>query len=296
MKGLNKGKYRKKPTGTVMGRIVLSLALVLLVLSVSGLGIYAWQTNRTKAEFDRLSAMTQMNATENTTESESIPQIPTTQVPEAHDEEEAGTEKESVPEETERPREILPQYRELYEENGDIWGWVSIPGTVIDYPVMHTPSEPDKYLHLDFSGNYNYAGTPYLDAGCDENSDNLLIYAHNMKDGSMFQALAKYESQKFWEEHPTFVLNTLYEEREFEVLAAFYDRVYYKTEECFKFYQLKNVETGEEFDSAVEILKEKAIYDTGVTAEYGDQLAMLVTCAYHVKNGRFVLVGRYHRS
>lgn len=294
MKGLNKGKYRKKPTGTVMSRIALILALMLLVLSVSGLGFHMWQTNRTKTEFDRLSAMTQMKATENMAESEADPEIPTSEVPEDHVEEETGREEENVTEETEQPREILPQYRELYEENGDIWGWVSIPGTVIDYPVMHTASDPDKYLHLDFSENYNYAGTPYLDAGCDENSDNLLIYAHNMKDGTMFQALAKYASREFWEDHPTFVLNTLYEEREFEVLAAFYDRVYYKTEDCFKFYQLKNVENGQEFDSAVEILKEKSIYDTGITAEYGDQLAMLVTCAYHVKNGRFVLVGRYH--
>lgn len=296
MKGIYKGKYRKKAAGSVMGRIVLVLAGVLLVLSASGLGFYAWQANRARAEFDRLSAMTQTQPPEPTPDSEPTEEM-TTQVPqETEGEGEQQETQESIPEETAPPRQILSQYRELYGENPDLWGWVTVPGTVIDYPVMHTPSEPDKYLHLDFSQNYNYGGTPYLDAGCDENSDNLLVYAHNMKNGTMFQSLPQYDSQKFWENHPTFVLNTLYEEREFEVMAAFYDRVYYKTEDCFKFYQLKNVNSQEEFDNAVQILKEKSIYDTGVTAEYGDQLAMLVTCAYHIKNGRFVLVGRYHGS
>lgn len=283
----NQGKYRKKAPNRKP--VAMILALAVLILSAVSLGIHLWRTSRAEAEFDRLAAMTQTEASVPMEEETTQPQI-TTEVPtEPSEETEPRETEETLP-----PREILPQYRELYAENEDLWGWVTVGGTAIDYPVMHTPEDGEKYLHLDYSGNYSYGGTPFLDAGCDENSDNLLIYGHNMKNGTMFHTLVQYDVQEFWEKHPTFTLNTLYEEREFEVLAVFYDRVYYKTEDCFKFYQLKNVANQEEFDNAVAILKEKSIYDTGVTAQYGDRLAMLVTCAYHVKNGRFVVVGCYH--
>lgn len=287
MKKTYTGRFQQKKTGRKQNRTVsvLILVVVLLVSLVTGLGFYGWQTQRAEKEFARLTAMTQTAPTEQTTATEETVTIATSVTEETIPE-------ETVPEETQR--DILPQYQTLYEENPDIWGWVSIEGTVIDYPVMHTPEEPEKYLHLDFSGNYNYAGIPFLDWECDENSDNLLIYAHNMKNGTMFRSLLQYETKTYWEKHPTFTLNSLYEEREYEVIAAFYDRVYYKTEDCFKFYQVKTVDGQEEFDQVVATLKEKALYDTGVTAEYGDQLAMLVTCAYHTKNGRFVVVGRYH--
>lgn len=76
------------------------------------------------------------------------------------------------------------------------------------------------------------------------------------------------------------------------MLAAFYDRVYYKTENCFKFYQFIDAADEVEFDNAVAKFRSKALYDTGVTASYGDRLITLVTCAYHTENGRFVVVAR----
>ena len=68
--------------------------------------------------------------------------------------------------------------------------------------------------------------------------------------------------------------------------------MYLKTENVFKFYQFIDAENEEDFDYAIEQFKKKSLYDTGVTAEYGDNLVTLVTCAYHVNNGRFVVVGR----
>ena len=110
-----------------------------------------------------------------------------------------------------------------------------------------------------------------------------------MMDCSQFQ---EYQEKNFWEAHPTIMYSDLYGEYEYEVMSAFYDRVYYKTENVFKFYQFIDPETEEEFHAGIEQLKNKALYDTGVTAEYGDQLITLVTCAYHTDNGRFVVVAR----
>jgi sortase B len=108
----------------------------------------------------------------------------------------------------------------------------------------------------------------------------------------MFRTLMSYEDEKFWKDHPQIQFSTLYENRTYEVLAAFYDRVYYKHEDVFKFYQFVNAETEENYKEAINYYKAHSLYDTGVTAEYGDRLLTLVTCAYHEEFGRFVVVAR----
>lgn len=197
---------------------------------------------------------------------------------------------------TEAPkeREYLPALQEKREENEDTVGWLTIQGTKIDYPVMYTPQDPEKYLHLGFDQKYSFAGLPFIDANCslDPESDNLIIYAHNMLDGSMFRSLMKYEEKSYWQQHPTVKLDLWDEEREYEVLAAFRDRVYYKTENCFKFYKFIDAESEDSYREAIDYYKTHACYDTGVTAQPGDRLITLVTCAYHTDNGRFVVVAR----
>ena len=173
-----------------------------------------------------------------------------------------------------------------------MFGWIQIDNTRIDYPVMHTPDDPEKYLHMNFDGEYSFAGVPFVDAKCSADSDNLLIYGHNMTDGSMFRGIMKYQQKDFWQRNPVIRFNTLYEEQEFEVLAAFYDRVYYKTETCFKFYQFIDAADEADFDNAITQFKSKALYDTGVDAVYGDQLITLITCTDYTDNGRFVVVAK----
>lgn len=199
---------------------------------------------------------------------------------------------ETVPVETERV--MLPNMKELYEQNPDTIGWVRIDGTKLDYPVMWTPDDPFKYDRLNFDQVYGYGGIPYLKAACDVDlpTTNLIIYGHNMTNGTQFRTITYYAQKNYWEEHPVIFFSTLYEEREYEILAAFYDRIYYKAEKCFKYYNFIDPETEEEFNEGIEYFKEKALYDTGVDAQWGDQLITLVTCSYHVEDGRFVVVGR----
>lgn len=207
-----------------------------------------------------------------------------------------AAEEAQAPESTEpsKEREYLPALQEKREENEDTVGWITIEGTKIDYPVMYTPQDPEKYLHLGFDQKYSFAGLPFIDANCslDPESDNLIIYAHNMLDGSMFRSLMKYEQKSYWQQHPTVKLDLWDEEREYEVLAAFRDRVYYKTENCFKFYKFIDAESEDSYREAIDYYKTHACYDTGVTAQPGDRLITLVTCAYHTDNGRFVVVAR----
>lgn len=190
------------------------------------------------------------------------------------------------------PREILPRLQEQYEKNPDLAGWLTVPGTRIDYPVMYSPDEPERYLHANFEVSYSFAGLPFIDAACDPESGNRIIYAHNMLDGSMFRTLLKYQQKDFWQRNPVISFSTLYEEQEYEVVAAFYDKVYKKTDTNFKFYQFYDTSDQSRFDEAMAYYREHALYDTGVTAQCGDLFLTLVTCAYQTENGRFVVVAR----
>ena len=189
---------------------------------------------------------------------------------------------------------ILPEFEELVRQNKDIVGWLKIENTPISYPVMHTPLDADFYLNHGFDRQENKSGLPFLDFRCNINqaTTNWIIYGHNMKDGSMFNALMRYKSEKYYKEHPVIKFNTLYEQCEYEIIAVILSKVYRKDEDVFKYYQFVNVETQIEFDSFIQNIKQLALYDTRVSAQYGDQLITLSTCEYTNTNGRLVVVAR----
>lgn len=202
-----------------------------------------------------------------------------------------------------RPRPTTPEGEELvmlpfmttwYEENNALAGWLRIDGTKIDYPVIHTPEDTDKYLRMNYHGKFSMDGTLFIEGNCSiwPESDNIIIYGHNMKRGTMFHDLMNYKKQSYWEEHPTIYYATLYEERTYEIVAAFYDRVYYSHERGFKFYEFINYETEDEFKDAMVYFKNMSLYDTGVEPAFGDRFLTLVTCSYHERYGRFVVVAR----
>lgn len=282
------GKYQRRPRRFRGLRWVVAVAVSLGV----GVGVYRWRGARAQEEFQSLAARTTVSTQPTIPTRE--PTVPATESIAPTMEPTIPTTEATVPPETEP--EVLPRFRELAAENPDLWGWVTIPDTVADYPVMHTPTEPEKYLYADFSGEYSFAGTPFLDAACTSESDNLMVYAHNMMNGTMFRPLLKYGTVTYAKAHPTFRLDTLYEEREYQVVCAFYDRVYYAQEDVFKFYQFIDAADEAEFDATVAKIKAKSLYDTGVTPRYGDQLAMLITCSSHTDNGRFILLGCHQRE
>lgn len=108
---------------------------------------------------------------------------------------------------TERPA-AERNIQALITENADCIGWLSIDGTNISYPVMHTPSDPQKYLRRNFYGKYSQSGVPFLDGRCDLQSTNLIIYGHNMKNGTMFSDLKRYVDRDFLNAHRTVKFET----------------------------------------------------------------------------------------
>ncbi len=283
MTNQNNGKYlprgRKRRKNSPVSRLLLVVALVSALIFAGTVFIAL----RNQIALKRMAAETARETTPISTSAPAETTVPTqATVP--------PTTAATVP--PTEPREVLPRLQEQYEKNPDLAGWLTIPGTRIDYPVMYSPDEPERYLHANFEVSYSFAGLPFIDAACDPESGNRIIYAHNMLDGSMFRTLLKYQQKDFWQRNPVISFNTLYEEQEYEVVAAFYDKVYKKSDTNFKFYQFYDTSDQSSFDEAMAYYREHALYDTGVTAQCGDLFLTLVTCAYQTENGRFVVVAR----
>ncbi len=205
---------------------------------------------------------------------------------------------EETPEETEQGEgegEVLSplqKYAELFQQNNDMAGWIAIEDMPINYPVMYTPDSPDYYLKHNFAKEYSAYGVPYIAEHCNpaEPSDNVIIYGHHMNNGTMFAGLVNYEDKNFYEQHKTIRFDTLTQTAEYEVIAVFKTTVYDET--GFKYYLFSQAEKPEEFTDYVEQCKKLSLYDTGVTAEYGDKLITLSTCEYSSTNGRLVVVAK----
>ncbi len=141
---------------------------------------------------------------------------------------EAPAEETAEPEEQPPGRNLAP----IIEQNGDCIGWLCIPDTAINYPVMHTPHDPQKYLRRNFEGKYSVSGVPFLDYRCSLNS-NLIIYGHNMKNGTMFAGLKQYLNEGYRQAHSVIEFETPAGLRLFTVTEiiktntsdAWYDRI-----------------------------------------------------------------------
>lgn len=193
---------------------------------------------------------------------------------------------------------VIGKYVDLYKKNQDIIGWIKVDGTRMNYPVMQTQNSPTYYLRRNFDREYSISGVPFMDAQSDifKPTDNWLIYGHNMKDGTMFHDLLDYAEEDFYQEHKTIKFDTIYKggQGEYAIVAAFYSQIYSEDKDVFKYYEHAGLTGEDEFNDYVKNVKRIAEYDTGVEAEYGDQLITLSTCSYHVADGlgRFAVVAK----
>lgn len=198
-------------------------------------------------------------------------------------------EPEEVDEELAEALAAYEKYQALYEQNSDFIGWISIADTQVNYPVMQSRENPDFYLKHAFDKSYSSYGVPYADEACVTGlSDNIVLYGHNMKNGSMFSDLVKYASKDFWEAHPVIRFDTMSRLSEYEVVAAFrFDT----NHETFRFNEYTDMDKAE-FAEFMENCNQRKLYDTGVEVAYGDDLLTLSTCEYTYENGRFVVVAK----
>lgn len=203
-------RTRNKPA-LIFFCLLLSATAVL-----SGVNIYS-ELNEQQKEKDDFAAVAE------------IAELPMTEAPAEFV---TNAETETSAEPTEQPT-AGHNIQALIAENADCIGWLSIDGTNISYPVMHTPSDSQKYLRRNFYGKYSQSGVPFLDGRCNLQSTNLIIYGHNMKNGTMFADLKKYVDRDFLNAHRTVKFETMDGIRYFTVTKvlktntsdAWYDRI-----------------------------------------------------------------------
>ncbi len=240
---------------------------------------------RNKQQYDQLGSLKDSAGTQDTR-----PSIPdTVTVPSTEDAEQVTL--PSDPELSDGDGMIM-EYKLLYEINNDMVGWIQIDGTDIDYPVVQSPYKANFYLRRNFYKKSATCGTIYVREACDVNkpSDNVTIYGHNMSNGTMFADLHLYEDQSFWEENRYIKFDTLYEYHTYEIFAVFISTADLSV--GFSYHTFDDALSENHYDSFVAQCKELALYDTGITPQYGEKLITLSTCDKSIEDGRFVVVAR----
>lgn len=255
------------------------IAFFLLIAMIAG-GICLRQYLDAKASVDMFSQL------ENMIDQPADPSVP---VEATSDDGECSAHTENVVSELTEAQILHKKYQALYAQNEDFVGWISIDGTNVNYPVMQSIHSPDFYLKHGFDKAYSAYGVPYVDEACAVGlSNNTVIYGHNMKNGSMFHDLLQYADAEFWAEHQTIRFDTMSRTSEYQVILAFrFDT----NHETFRYNEYTDM-NEEEFTEFMDECRRRQLYDTGITAAYGDELITLSTCEYTYENGRFAVVAK----
>ncbi len=208
--------------------------------------------------------------------------------------------------------ELLPGAKNLLEMSEDVVGFISIPDTEVNYPIMQNEEDTEGeeyFLEHDFYGNDSHLGSIFLDFRCNfdvvgedkklktPTSENLIVYGHNMKDQSMFGSLRNYkEDDSYYEEHPLIEVNSNYETYTFKIFGYFIADAVDTTDTRFEYWNYIELDDEEIFYDYVNEVKRRSLILTNVDVEYGDQLLTLSTCSNVISNGRFVVVARALRE
>lgn len=281
-KKTDKNKKRKKKNNSVLYWILLVLLFAVFAGCLIYLVKYFWESKKSEDKVDELRELVIMDE-DSGMHQPSISTGPNT----------ASDAPKDTFEEVDG-KKILSKFVNLYKRNNDFMGWLTIEGTVIDYPVMQSMYDEEYYLRRDFDKEYSYAGTLFIDTSCnvEKPSDNIIIYGHHMNTGKMFHELEEYDDEDYYEKHKFITFDTIYGSGTYEVIAAYRTKIYDEDYTGFKYYEFFDARDSVEFENYVSNSKSLTPYNIEASAKYGDSLITLSTCAYHTENGRFVVVAR----
>lgn len=187
---------------------------------------------------------------------------------------------------------VLKDYKELKAENPNLIGWLKIDGTDVNYPVMQS-KDNSYYLTHSFDGKNSTAGALFMDYRSDavNPTTNTIIYGHNMKNGSMFGGLKKFLSEKYFNEHTTIKFDTIYEHREYELVAVCLAKVQKSTDNTFRYYNFIQAKNENEWNAFTESVGAMVV-NGGMSVKAGDELLTLSTCNSYIEDGRLFLLAK----
>lgn len=250
--------------------IVLSVVLVVVIVACGlWLGYYAVDSQHQKQTYETLA------------EDFLLEESPSLSLVEDDSPEQASTTQETmVTLTTAPPRHDLAA---LQAENSDCVGWLTIPDTTVDYPIVWTPNDPEHYLRRDFYGNYASGGTPFLDGRNEAQAkgQNLIVYGHNMLDGSMFKPVLQYFTPNFQVTHEDIYLELNGAQYHYQVLAVLETNT---RSPVYTYTDLNNTAEMEDFRAAL-------LEETGVGAiPQAEGYLTLSTCNNQGGNSRVLVI------
>ena len=180
--------------------------------------------------------------------------------------------------------------------NADTIGWINVPRTDVDYPIV-LGDDNEYYLDHDFDHKSEREGAVFMDFrntfgyGDDQQSDNLLIYGHNMARNTMFGSLRKYRQDlEFYREAPFIEIESNYKKYTYVIFAL--PITSGSAEAEWRFWDMEDFGDQAAFDDYVAKAREKSLVDIPVDVKYGDKLVTLCTCYSDEDNSRFLVIGR----
>ncbi|MCR5099197.1 MAG: class B sortase [Lachnospiraceae bacterium] len=189
---------------------------------------------------------------------------------------------------------ILPEYEALVQKNPDTVGWLTVPGTDINYPVVQKSEDNDYYLNHSFEGEDDSNGALFVDYRCDivNEHSNTIIYGHNMNSGLMFGNLDAYLDQEYYNTHKKVTFNTIYEHRTYEIVAVCLSRVEYQDDNSYRYYNFIQAENQAEWDAFVNNVSRLSIFSKKIDLTETDKVLTLSTCNSYTEDGRLFVVAK----
>ncbi len=189
-------------------------------------------------------------------------------------------------------------FKKLQEINPDIKGWIYIPNTTVNYPVLEPQkNDPSFYLYRDYEKNYTKYGSIFVDAKCGikEDTKNTIIHGHHMRDGKMFADILKYGDIEFYKTSPVITFNTIYGPSEWKVISVFKTNINSSQGEIFDYLKV-SFANDSSFLNYVHDVRQRSIINAPVDTKEDDQLLTLSTCSDEMEQFRTVVVARKVRN
>ncbi|MCR5453244.1 MAG: class B sortase [Lachnospiraceae bacterium] len=280
-KNLNTNKNIPKHALTFPKRLGRFLIIFFFAISVGTLSIWLYLTIDAYRNQKQLEAI---HSSDNETEllNEAV-----TKQPEKEIEGDQKTAKDNSP-------VVLSEYKDALSLNSQLFGWLKADGLSADLPVVRPDNGDDFYLTHDFSGDSNDHGCLFVDSGCKLNprSNYIVVYGHNMKDGTMFGNIDYYTDPSYLSQHKDIYFDTIYKKGRYEAIATLRTRLLNQDEEGFRYYRLNSYKNENEWKEFMAFAEENLAAGSLSSLKYKDKLLLLSTCEYSQDNGRLVVVCR----
>ena len=204
----------------------------------------------------------------------------------------------SVPPERDAQGRLI-KFLELQKINSAIVGWIKVPNTIIDLPVLQASvKNPEFYLNHDYNKNYSKYGSVFVDSRCSvekEKSRSILLYGHSLHSGRMFTPLNQYKTLDFYKTAPVFTFDTIDSQSKWKIISVFLTNTLPDQGEPFN-YLKTNFKSNSDFLSFVYQMRIRSLYNTGVSFNKDDKIVLLSTCSYEFTDFREVVVARKVRT